>query len=327
MTFRRLLAVAALLYAVGLPFHNDQEHFVLDEAARAGHSGRYLPLHHGVTHYDVTGPENGDLVVFVHGFSSPAFVWGRIPHLLGKAGYRTVRYDLYGRGLSDRPDLTYDFDLYQSQLIDLLNALRVGRPFHLVGLSMGGAIAVDYAASFPDRVASLTLIDPAGFPMDTPVAASLMRAPWLGEYLMKLLGDNALLGAISHSVADQSLVPELTKKFRNQLRWKGTKRALLSTLRHTELEGMAERFRVVGGHRIPTLLFWGTEDQVIPLRNSVLVQSAIPHARLVRVEGAGHLPHYEQPGLVATSMKHFFHEYAVPKPRPARSSKRPRKGD
>jgi pimeloyl-ACP methyl ester carboxylesterase len=320
MTFRRMLLIAVLLYAVGLPFYNDHEHRTLDDRARAGMPGRFVTLTGGTTHYDTVGPEDGETVVFVHGFSMPAFVWGRLPGELAERGYRTIRYDLFGRGLSDRPEAVYDLTLYRDQLTGLLNALDIDKPFHLVGLSMGGAIAVDYAAAFPRRLASLTLIAPAGFPVDTPAIASLVKVPWVGEYLMKLAGDRLLTGAISRSVADDSLVPELERGFREQLQWKGYKRAILSTLRHTPLEDLGERYRRFGRNKVPTLLFWGTEDEVLPLQNAAFVRYAVPDLTLIRVDGAGHLPQFEAPEVVVPAMANFLraNPVEVPEAKPAR---------
>lgn len=322
MTFRQGMVFAAILYAILLPFYTDHEIAELTEKAREHQSGRFVTLQEGITRFDVAGPADGELVVLVHGLSSPTFVWGELPGQLAEAGYRSLRYDLFGRGFSDRVSGAYDLDLYRNQLIELLQVVGVERRFHLVGLSMGGVIAVDYAASFPDRLASLTLIDPAGFPMAQPLAASLMQIPYLGEYLMKLVGDRALLSSVSKSFSDPSFVPGFQKLFARQLRWKGTKRAILSSLREMPMQTMASRYGDLGRNGVPTLLFWGSEDEVIPASNAAYVRSTVPMLRVIHVDGAGHLPHYEKPEVVGPAMLEFLADHKAPPKKPAQPRKR-----
>jgi len=138
----------------------------LDDAARAEAPGQFVQLSDGMTHYELAGPEDGPPVTLVHGFSTPAFIWDPAFAALADAGYRVLRYDLFGRGYSDRPDVTYDDALFDRQLAELLDALDFPRPMALAGLSMGGAIVARFTQKRPDQVKSLLLLDPAGLPMD-----------------------------------------------------------------------------------------------------------------------------------------------------------------
>ena len=121
------------------------------------------------------GPETGQTVVMVHGFTTPYFVWDYNVNKLINAGFRVFRYDHYGRGFSDRPDVAYDRDLYDQLLIELLQKLNIKTPVHLVGLSMGGAICVVFADRHPGMVSSVSLIAPAGFPIEEPLQLSWHR--------------------------------------------------------------------------------------------------------------------------------------------------------
>jgi alpha-beta hydrolase superfamily lysophospholipase len=72
-------------------------------AMRHGTTGQLATLSRGVTHYTLEGPQDGPLVVLIHGLTTPAFVWDGIAPVLVARGYRVLRYDLFGRGCSDRP--------------------------------------------------------------------------------------------------------------------------------------------------------------------------------------------------------------------------------
>jgi pimeloyl-ACP methyl ester carboxylesterase len=137
-----------------------------------------------MTHYEIAGPQVAPSermrrrpVVFVHGFSVPSFVWEPSFRALADAGFRVVRYDLLGRGYSDRPRARYDQELFDHQLRDLIGALALEVPVDLVGLSMGGAIAVGFADRHPASVRRLVLIDPAGLSVHGPPGTRLLRVP------------------------------------------------------------------------------------------------------------------------------------------------------
>ena len=156
------VSVLALLLvgALGYGAWKDPENAAIDAMARAGAPGRFVALSHGITHYDIAGPDSGRTVVLVHGFSVPYYIWDSTVVALSQTGHRVIRYDLYGRGLSNRPDVRYDGALYRAQLNELLDSLRVTGPVDLAGLSFGGFVTANFVAHFPARVRTLTLVDP-----------------------------------------------------------------------------------------------------------------------------------------------------------------------
>ena len=138
--------------------------------------------------------------------------------------------------------------------MELLEAVGWDGPVHFGGLSMGGAIVVEFGARRPDRVASLTLFDPAGFPIEMPFVTKLIRIPILGEYLMRVAGDAAIRDNLRTNFFDQSLTPAFTERFLPQTRIHGFKQAQLSTMRHMPLGSMQDRYREIGRTDIPVLL-------------------------------------------------------------------------
>ena len=104
------------------------ESLELDEKARASIRGEFVLLEDGYTHYELGGPQNGSPVVLLHGFSVPYFIWDPTFDFLTHKGYRVLRYDLFGRGFSDRPKTRYTLDLFCKQLRGILDRLEIGQP-------------------------------------------------------------------------------------------------------------------------------------------------------------------------------------------------------
>jgi len=287
-------------------FHFRGESQVLDAAARSAAPGRFVELPDGSTHYEMGGPPEGQLVVLVHGFSVPYYIWDPTFAALVQAGCRVLRYDLYGRGYSDRPDAVYNQDLFVRQLRHLLAALRVDRPVDLVGLSMGGAIAVAFTARHPDMVDKLCLISPAGLPMKRPALAGLVEAPLLGEWLMSLFGDKLLVDWLRGDFRQPEKFPQYQEKYRVQMKYVGFKRAILSTIRSGFLNDMTEAYRRVGQQKRPVLLIWGREDNSISFSTSEQVRAAIPQVEFHAIDDAGHVSHYERPEIVNRILLEFL---------------------
>ena len=157
-----LVVVAAFgAAAVGYYAYQNPEARALDADARVGAPGAFVALTGGTTHFEVAGPETGRVAVLVHGFSVPAYIWDPTFAALGGAGYRMIRYDLFGRGLSDRPDAAHDGPFYDAQLDDVLDSLQRRRarrpPGALVRRLRRRPLCLDPIRS---AIRTLTLVDP-----------------------------------------------------------------------------------------------------------------------------------------------------------------------
>jgi len=279
----------------------------LDEAARASAAGHFVRLPDGYTHYELGGPPEGEVVVLVHGFSVPYFIFDPTFDFLTRFGFRVLRYDLFGRGLSDRPKLRYDVDLFCKQLQDLLDKLGFDGSVNLVGLSMGGAIAVTFAARFPQRVRRLVLIDPAGAKaVALPWSLRAASLPGVGELALGLFGSVTLLKGAASSLFGPAAVAEFQRRYRVQMKYKGFRRALLSTMRSGMLGDFSAAYRAVGQNGTPTLLFWGENDTAVPFVHSQIVRQAIPQVVFEPLSGCGHIPHYEKPQEVNARLLAFL---------------------
>jgi len=268
----------------------------LDDEARRLTDGSYVRLSNGMTHYELGNPSGGPTVVLVHGFSVPYYIYDPTFDFLTRNGFRVLRYDLFGRGFSDRPDENYDIHLFVRQLVDLLDALAIPFPISLTGLSMGGPITATFTAQHPERVDKLILIDPSGartlfFSPILKVAA----APGIGETLLNLAGNGGVIKTIAADLFDKRLVDHFVQRYMVQGQYKGFRNAILSTVRNNTIGCCIETYRQVGALGKPTLLIWGRHDTTVPLSHSDDLRAAVPGIEFHIIEDSSHIPHYERP--------------------------------
>ena len=277
----------------------------LDDKARASAPGQFVRLHDGYTHYELGGPEQGQTVVLISGFSLPYGIWDRTFTSLTQAGFRVLRYDSFGRGYSDRPHDKYNPELFDRQLIELLDALKLQRP-DIVSLSMGSVIGLNFANKRPDRIRKLVFVSPYGFPQEYPPTAKLMRIPYLGDYLMAVTGDY-ILTAMNNEL-NMPGQQRLKAQFYRQMRYKGFHHAMVSTLREFLMKDYSEMYKTYGRRNNPTLIVAGKNDNVVPIESIRLARQAIRHARYYEVENAGHSPLLENSELFNTILIDYLRE-------------------
>jgi len=309
---RTALALLAGALIVLPPWIGSGERKQLSEMSRRLLPGAFAKLQDGHTCFELQGDAPAEAIVFVHGLSSPSYVWGELPSTFRDSGYLTLVYDLYGRGWSDRPWVDYDLELFDEQLERLLRKVGIRRSVHLVGLSMGGIIASEFTLRHPEMVTSLTLINPAGFAVEEPAGAGLITAPLIGDWLMQTFGNRFLVASNHDSVHDQTRVGDLVRRFTPQLEYAGYKRAWLSTLRNMPLADFTSRYAELGKTTVPIEVFWGVEDKVTPVAGAKLAAHLLPKAAVHEIAGAGHLSHYEKPDEVSTQMLRFLRSVPAP---------------
>jgi pimeloyl-ACP methyl ester carboxylesterase len=300
---RWFLATLGLVLAIlaALPWLRSEEGRDLDDTARAAAPGRFITLRQGQVHYRIEGPANGEPVVLVHGFSVPSYVYDGTREALAAAGFRVLSFDLYGRGFSDRPDVVYDRDLFADQLDELMTRLAMPRA-NIVGLSMGGAVVGRFTARHPERVQRLVLMAPLTQAQDISVLATPGLGDWVfGAYWLPHLRDSQLEG-FKHP----EQFPTWEARFAEQMQYRGFGRALLSTGRNLTTQPSLPDFEIVGRRHLPVLLVWGRDDQTLPFTDSAAVMKAIPEARLLAVDGVGHLPNLEAPQVVNPAIVAFL---------------------
>jgi len=308
LAFAGLVLLGALILLALNYVHHDQETAEMDDGARRGTAGSYVTLPDGVTHYELGGPGDGRTVVLIHGFSVPYYIWDPTFDGLVNAGFRVLRYDLYGRGYSDRPDEKYGVELYDRQLLNLLTAFKIQGPVDLAGASMGGPIAIIFAARHPERVRTISLFDPAYFSGE-PVPWPL-KTPVVGEYIIDAIWAPKLSDSQKEDFIHPERYPDYFARYGTQMRYRGFRRALLSSIRHFFHYNDGPEFRQVGQSHKPVLVVCGREDKDVPFDVSKKVLAAIPQAEFHPIDDAAHVPFYEHPEIVNPILIDFLRKNA-----------------
>ncbi|MGN6176530.1 MAG: acetoin dehydrogenase dihydrolipoyllysine-residue acetyltransferase subunit [Streptosporangiaceae bacterium] len=238
--------------------------------------------------------QDGEVVLLVHGYGGDRNSWLFLQEPLA-ARHRVYALDLPGHGTSSKDVGDGSVETLADAVLGVLDAIGAERA-HLVGHSLGGAVALAVAARDPRRVSSLTLIAPSGF--GTEVNVGYLRGfadAQTRRELKPVVGD---------LFADDSLVTrQLVDDLLAYKRLDGVD-AALHTLLGTLLDGDTQRagsaaaVAAIGG-AVPVTVVWGSADRVIPSGQAESVTGAARHV----LDGAGHMPHMERPTEVQAAIE------------------------
>jgi 3-oxoadipate enol-lactonase len=252
--------------------------------------------------YDIVG--NGPLVVFLHGIGGNRTNWEGQVEYFG-AGFCAVAWDARGYGASDDSPSMLTFHDYANDLAHLLDHLAAERA-HLVGLSMGGMILQDFYGRYPNRVATLALVDTsAGFGS----VSDEVRREFLARRLEPL--ERGLTPAdIAPEVVEVLVAKNASPAVRQRMRASmealrvGSYKQALHAIITTD-------FRAVLPHiKVPTLVVVGEEDVVTPPSDAEFLAKSIPGVAFVTIPGAGHLTNIEKPAAFNATLEAFLRRYA-----------------
>jgi pyruvate dehydrogenase E2 component (dihydrolipoamide acetyltransferase) len=242
------------------------------------------------------GSGDGPPIVFVHGFGGDLNAWMFNQPALAER-HRTIALDLSGHGGSTKTmDFALDAAGFAGDIDHVLAALRVDR-VHLVGHSMGGAVAVSFARSHPDRVASLTLIAPAGLGPEIngdfiDGFVRMERRREAQEVLRLLVRDPELVSrAMVEDVLRYKRLDGVT--------------AALSAIAAEWFPGGIQRASwaaLATALGMPVQIIWGRDDRIIPAAHGEALAGKMPVHIL---DGAGHLPHMEKSAEVNRLIARF----------------------
>ncbi len=286
-----VVLVAAILFTIYAA--SDIEKKDLNDTTRAQLGGSFARLSSGVTHYELKGPETGQVVVLVHGSTIPMYAWDEQVDDLANAGFRVLRYDQYGKGYSDRPEGSYSQEFYRKQLLELMDTLGINKPVDLVGLSMGGGLTTDFTANHPDRVRKLVLVSAMINSIKGDTSIKLLRPPVWGEFLMRMVATNTITQRASELTAKSPKAAEYTRMFKEQTYYKGFERATLAQFRSDATTDYRDDYTSVGKQGKQVMLIWGTVDENITPAMVQAIRESIPALKFEQLEGIGHDPQVE----------------------------------
>jgi len=270
----------------------------LDEL-RVNGRGRYLPLKAGLTHFIEEGQDDQPAILLVHGATVPSWEFDRlIPHLRA-AGWRTIRFDLFGHGLSDRPKVRYDFSFFLEQALEVLDGITSHRPLTLLGHSFGAALAAAMASRRPERIERLVLVAPLLDFMATSLWGRVFALPGIGGPMMRHVGLPVLERRRARRY--QAIGAEdLTRRFVSEARAPGYADALASMFANQTLGPQREHYQRLQASTHEIFVVAGSADHVVPLRDVTEVRSLLPRHEYRQIENAQHNLLLTHPALVTS---------------------------
>jgi pimeloyl-ACP methyl ester carboxylesterase len=266
----------------------------------------------------------GTPVLLLHGFLDSSYTWrALIPRLQDR--YRVVALDLPGFGYSDKPDETFSLGDYSSVVVGVLDQLGIDRAF-IVGNSMGGSVALRIAIDSPERVRGLVPIDP-GTPRDEgePFGPmNLLKMRVVGDLCVHAMGPWVFQRVWNSMLTEGRRISEIEMdEMYGLLNTSGARRAGLRQIR--EIRSSPVDWEATEKISAPTLLIWGRQDKLVPLKYGRRLNDHIPGSRLVVLDDTGHLPHWETPDEVTRLFDAFVRGIAAAPLDSATFSSRPRR--
>ena len=257
-------------------------------------TGKFVTVFGARIHYVDVGA--GPTVILLHGLADDVGVWGSVMPALA-AKHRVIALDQVGFGRSDKPLLNYRVSTFVDFLDGFLNELKIKRA-SLVGNSLGGWVAADFALKHPDRIERLVLSDAAGY----AALAKTMDPRALNALRLASREDIRYLGPLTFH--DKRFYEDVDLAFKQRVAAGDsyTISQVLDSLTHGE-DVLDNRLALI---KQPTLVLWGREDKLIPLSFGERFHKEIAGSRLRIIDNCGHMPQVECPKEFATAALQFL---------------------
>lgn len=244
---------------------------------------------------------SGDPILALHGLGGSIYTWR---HFVGNKRFKNnklILIDFKGAGDSPKPhdkkysiidqaDLIYEF----IQEYDLKNLT-------LMGNSYGGAVslylAIRLCKETPNRLSKLILIDSGGYDKDLPTFLKILRTPLIGWLAVHILSPREQADTVLRLsyFDDHKITKEQIDAYARPIGSPGGRYALLQTARQAIPRNLKEIIAQYPSINVPTLILWGLDDKVLPLKLGKMLHKAIPGSRLELINNCGHVPQEERP--------------------------------
>jgi abhydrolase domain-containing protein 6 len=245
----------------------------------------------------------GPVVFMIHGFQSNKDIWVRFAGQL-TSQYHVYAIDLPAHGDSNiLMDKSYTITEQARRVAAIMDALKLVQPVHVMGHSMGGAIAFTLAANYPAHVKTLALINSAG--VISPKPSELQRELEQGKNPLIVHNEDDYRAMLAFTMSEPPYIPG----------------PMMATLAHeaVEREPIANRIfgqldpklsppapEVLARIRVPTWVLWGNEDKVLEVSSTEVFKQYLPRSEVLVFKGVGHAPPIERPKEMATAYRSFL---------------------
>ncbi len=265
----------------------------------------------------VTGDPAHPPVLLLHGIGRSLEDWA--PQHDRLAGHRVISVDMPGFGLSDRLPEPVTLESLARGVEATVAALGEHRPLDVMGNSLGGAVAMRMLVRDPDRIATLTLVNSAGFGREVTVFLRVLAIPGVGRRMMRRLDREAARRVERSLFVDRAHVTEERVAFAMRVAARPQHAAVfleaaksLGGVRGIRPAWRTELLGRVAELRRPTLIVWGERDLILPAAHLAAARTLLPHAETHLFPGTGHMPQIERADEFAALARRFLAAHARP---------------
>ncbi|MDO9086489.1 MAG: alpha/beta hydrolase [Anaerolineaceae bacterium] len=262
----------------------------------------FVHIDHAKIYYEVAG--KGTPFVMIHAGVADSRQWNNEFAYFAQR-YQVIRYDMRGYGKSESVEGEFS---HMSDLVSLLNSLEILEPMVIMGCSMGGGLAMDFALTYPSRVKALIMVDsgPSGLDLDVPALSKFAEAENAFE-----LGDLNLVCEIETQIWFDGMgrTPNQVNPTMRKLLFEMN----LLALSH-EVKGLGKRlpntetpaFNRLESLTIPVLIIVGSHDTPYSLAAADYMKEKIQFVKKIIIEDAAHLPNMDQPQEFCSVVENFL---------------------
>ena len=264
----------------------------------------------------------GPPVILLHGIGRSLEDWIE-QHELLQARHRVYSMDLPGYGWSEPLAEPYTLPALARFVAGFLDAVQVAEPVHLVGNSLGGAVAMQLAVDAPDRIASLALVNSAGFGREVTIGLRLLAIRPLGRLLLRpsRYGARQVERSLFHNPAFVTQA-RIEHAFALAQRPHAAKVLLETTLNLGTICGVRPQWRktllrALAELEVPTLIVWGDRDLILPAAHLNAARAHLPRAQTHLFPNTGHMPQIERADALRQLLEEFWENaLSIPRRRP-----------
>ncbi len=234
--------------------------------------------------YLASGDPKNDVIILLHGIGASSERWLKLMPLLSRDFY-VLAPDIIGFGYSDKPDASYTMEFFTDFVMNFIDSMGViDKKITMIGSSLGGHIAAEFAIRYPNILSNLILVSPAGVMDHT--------TPALNDYILASMYPTVehALKAFRNMTDEEHIDMNYVKSFVNRMRLPNAKYAFLASMMGSKISNLKGRLHMI---KVRTLVIWGENDKILPVENAEEFRRA--NIKVIVMRSTGHIPFVDKP--------------------------------
>ncbi len=257
----------------------------INEVRKTG--GQYILINGNKVRYFEAG--QGETVIFIHGIGQAMYTFRKNVKVLSEHCH-VISIDLWGHGLSAKPEIDYTIDNFSKLIVDFMDAMEI-KEASLIGFSTGAVIALDVAIKYPEYVKRLVLLSPGGVTKSYPSVIKHLSTPIISDFLFTFFNQKMIKNILEQAYFDPTLVTkDLVSHYYKVLSDKENLDATIISYTNWDDSNIAYELSSI---EAPAYIFWGENDTWHPLEMLELYEDALPEVFSATFPDCGHMLHEE----------------------------------